>query len=159
MFLLSLSCLCTFISIIYRRMFSPFFLCSGGEKTGIPFLDVKHEIEMYIRSLKLPYNVFLHTCYFYENLVSKGGNKRVQADSEHGLIFSTPLPKDLPIPMISAFDIGRIAAEVLMNPDKFTSKTRIFLFLKFIQMANRFQLLEILLLVSNLWRLSKKQVE
>jgi hypothetical protein len=57
---------------------------SGGERTGLPFLDVIYKIEQYARSLQLPFAVFLHTVFFYENLITKKGSKRVTADQ--GLI-------------------------------------------------------------------------
>jgi hypothetical protein len=36
-------------------------------------------------------------------------------------VFSTPLPEDLQIPMISVTDIGRIASAAALHPEKFSS--------------------------------------
>lgn len=95
-----------------------YLVFSGGEKTNIPLFDVKFDIEQHIRSLDIPRTVFLHTCFFYENLVTKKGTKRVEVGQE-GLIFCTPLPPNLKIPMISSRDIGRIAAVAILYPDRF----------------------------------------
>ncbi len=96
---------------------------SGGEKIGIGFLDTKHEIEAYMKSLELKHAVYLHTAFFYENLVMKKGMKRVDSSDEHSIHFSGGLPHDLRIPMIAVEDIGRIAGHILLNMPNFSRTT------------------------------------
>jgi hypothetical protein len=57
-----------------------YLIFSGGEQTGLPFMDIKYEIEQYMRTLNIEYEVYLHTVYFYENFISKKGSKRVESN-------------------------------------------------------------------------------
>jgi hypothetical protein len=66
--------------------------------------------------------VYLHTAFFYENVATKRGTKRVRVtrDPQDGHVtqyaFSIPLLQDMRIPFISPMDIGRVAATVLLAP-------------------------------------------
>ena len=41
----------------------------------IPFLDVKYEIEKYIKNLDLEFSVYLHTCFFSRKFGDKKGTR------------------------------------------------------------------------------------
>jgi hypothetical protein len=120
---------------------------SGGEQVlDVPFLNIKYRIEKYFRdtvcaSKAVRRCTFLHTAYFYENLVSKKGTKRISTDGRAGTVrFATPLRADEKIPMIFSSDIGtklktmmlvcshsfvpgKIAADALLHPGRL-SKAR-----------------------------------
>jgi len=95
---------------------------SGGERIGVDTMDNKIKIEEYLRTLPLPHVVYLHTAFFFENVATKRGTKRVRVtrDPRQGHItqytFSIPLLQDMRIPFISPTDIGRVAATVLLAP-------------------------------------------
>lgn len=95
---------------------------SGGERIGVDAMDNKIKIEEYLRTLPLPHVVYLHTAFFFENVATKRGTKRVRVtrDPQGGHItqyaFSIPLLQDMRIPFISPTDIGRVGATVLLAP-------------------------------------------
>ena len=94
---------------------------SGGERTGIPLLDAKADIEdvgrQVLRSSDTGLRcVFLHSSFFMENTLIKGNHKRYRLSSDgRRYELSLPLPFDRRIAMISAKDIGNIAAQILLN--------------------------------------------
>ena len=91
---------------------------SGGERTGIHLLDAKADIEdvgrQVLRSTDI-WCVFLHSSFFMENILIKGKHKRYRSLSAKHYELSLPLPIDRRIAMISAWDIGNIAAKLLLN--------------------------------------------
>ena len=91
---------------------------SGGERTGIHLLDAKADIEdigrQVLRSTDIRC-VFLHSSFFMENILIKGKHKRYRSLSAKHYELSLPLPIDRRIAMISAWDIGNIAAKLLLN--------------------------------------------
>ena len=91
---------------------------SGGERTGIHLLDAKADIEEIGRTILKGTGikcVFLHSSFFMENLLIKGKHKRYRLLSSNHYELSLPLPIDRRIAMISARDIGNIAAQILLN--------------------------------------------
>jgi len=104
---------------------------SGGQRTGIDVLDVKAKIESEMREIwsqsqeakrHLQWVLFLHSSFFYENLLTKSGTKRVHRSETdaNSILFKAPLPSNLAVPMVSATDIGRAAGYALLNSDKFS---------------------------------------
>ncbi len=52
---------------------------SGGERIGVDAMDNKAKIEESLRALPLPGKlVVLHTAFFYENVATKRGTRRVR---------------------------------------------------------------------------------
>mmetsp|Transcript_13972 Transcript_13972/g.23304 ORF Transcript_13972/g.23304 Transcript_13972/m.23304 type:complete len:337 (-) Transcript_13972:559-1569(-) len=93
---------------------------SGGERIGVDAMDNKADIEDYLRTLDLPWIVYIHAAFFFENIATKRGTKRVKISKDGSqYTFSIPLKKDMPIPFIASSDIGRFAAYILCNRDKF----------------------------------------
>ena len=91
---------------------------SGGERTGIHLLDAKADIEDIGRQVLKSTGiqcVFLHSAFFMENLLIKGKHKRYRLLSAKHYELSLPLPIYRRIAMISARDIGNIAAKILLN--------------------------------------------
>lgn len=70
-------------------------------------------LEDAIGRLDIPEVVFLRAGWFMENF-AKGLNFAAQAASG---VFATPFRADRPLPMVSADDVGRRAAELLMSPE------------------------------------------
>lgn len=56
----------------------PLVVFSGGERIGVDAMDNKIKIEEYLRGLPLRKAVYLHTAFFYENLATKRGTRRVK---------------------------------------------------------------------------------
>eukprot|EP00035_Acanthoeca_spectabilis_P036037 m.37446 g.37446 ORF g.37446 m.37446 type:complete len:405 (+) comp7699_c0_seq1:36-1250(+) len=104
---------------------------SGGAPTGIQELDAKARIEAHLRTLPINQTLFLHSSFFYENLVTKAGIPRVAAcerasspqggnkEVPLGVTFTNPLPHKLPVVMHSAGDLGRAAAAAALDPARF----------------------------------------
>ena len=99
---------------------------SGGEKTRVESLNAKADIETYARSLLEKQSsqdddnnkrslccTFLHTSFFYENLITKNQQPRYRVTDDGRFVFSLPLAADQEIAMIGARDIGRIAGRLL----------------------------------------------
>lgn len=80
---------------------------SGGESMGIDEMDNKSKIENYLRSLPLKKVIYLHIAFFYEEIVTKRGTKRVQLIKDpEKYIFSIPLKENQKVAFISSYDIG-----------------------------------------------------
>jgi len=97
-----------------------FIVFQGGEPTGIDELDNKPKIESYFRSLNFGASqslLFLRGSFFFENVVTKRRTKRVEALTRDGssLKFSIPLRADNRIPMVSVTDIGKVAAQLIIE--------------------------------------------
>lgn len=54
---------------------------SGGPRSGIAPLDAKADVEDHLRTLPLARAIFVHSSFFFENLVAKGGEPRLAACS------------------------------------------------------------------------------
>ena len=106
---------------------------SGGQRTGIDVLDTKSKIEDEMRTVfasqrslsHLRRVLFLHSSFFYENLLTKVGTKRVFSLDDGSVLFKAPLPKDISIPMVSSYDIGRAAAYAFLHPEELEPYSRI----------------------------------
>lgn len=85
--------------------------------TGIPHFESKFELENYIKSKNLNYTI-LRIASFYENHLFP----RVVSDIAKGKYFS-PLHKMCKLQMIGVDDIGKIAAAVIANNEKYNNKT------------------------------------
>lgn len=85
--------------------------------TGVPHFDSKFEIENYIKSKNLNYTV-LRPASFYENHLFP----RVANDIMKGKYVS-PLNKTCKQQLIGIEDIGKIAAAVIVNKEKYNHKT------------------------------------
>lgn len=86
-------------------------------ETGIPHFESKFELENYIKSKNLNYSI-LRPASFYENHLIP----RVASDIAKGKYFS-PLHKSCKQQMIGVDDIGKIAAAVIANKEKYIHKT------------------------------------
>jgi hypothetical protein len=103
---------------------------SSGVRTALPMLNVKADLEDLLRTIPLKHQVFLQSSFFFENLVVKGGRPRVQCEwsSDTALLpssmtFSSPFPADFAVVMHSARDIGRIAAQILLQSTSSSSSS------------------------------------
>ncbi len=85
--------------------------------TTIPHFDSKFELEHYIKSKNLNYTI-LRPASFYENHLFP----RVANDIKNGKYIS-PLHKMCKQQMIGVDDIGKIAAAVISNKEKYNNKT------------------------------------
>lgn len=83
----------------------------GAERhTGIGHFETKRRVEEYITEQKAPATV-VRPVYFMENLL----HAVTVEDGE--IVIRQPLAADVPLQMISARDIGEVAAEVLLGAD------------------------------------------
>lgn len=89
----------------------------ADQNTGIPHFESKFELENYIKSKNLIYTI-LRPASFYENHLFP----RVANDIKKGRYFS-PLNKMINQQMIGVDDIGKIAAAVFSNKEKYINKT------------------------------------
>lgn len=90
---------------------------SSGPPTGVDFLDIKNNIEAYIASLGFPYQIFLHSGFYYDNLIIKGGQPRLhcqQSGSMYEVTLSSPFPEYLPCIMHAASSIGKTGQNVML---------------------------------------------
>ena len=85
--------------------------------TGVPHFESKFILENYIKSKNLNYSI-LRPASFYENHLFP----RVTNDIMKGKYIS-PLNKACKQQMIGVDDIGKIAAAVLSNREKYINKT------------------------------------
>lgn len=85
--------------------------------TNVPHFESKFEIENYIKSKNLDYTI-LRPASFYENHLFP----RVANDIKKGKYIS-PLNKSCKQQMIGIDDIGKIAATVISNKEKYNNKT------------------------------------
>lgn len=85
--------------------------------TGIPHFESKFELENYIKSKNLNYTI-LRLASFYENHLFP----RVVSDIAKGKYIS-PLHKMCKLQMIGVDDIGKIAATIISNKEKYYYKT------------------------------------
>ncbi len=85
--------------------------------TDIPHFDSKFELENYIKSKSLNYSI-IRPASFYENHLYP----RVANDIKKGKYIS-PLDKKCNQQMIGVDDIGKIAAAIISNKEKYNHKT------------------------------------
>ena len=86
-------------------------------ETGIPHFESKYEIEKHIRSSNINYTI-LRPASFYENHLHPQVAKGIKKGK-----YVTPLNKTCKQQMIGVDDIGKIAAHVILNPQKYLNKT------------------------------------
>ncbi|MGW1755062.1 NmrA/HSCARG family protein [Streptomyces mirabilis] len=84
--------------------------------TGIPHFDSKHRIELHLRSLGIPWTV-IAPGVFMDNYTGEWTMSGLREGR-----FALPLPADLPLPFISAADIGAFAALALRHPEEFAGR-------------------------------------
>jgi uncharacterized protein YbjT (DUF2867 family) len=85
----------------------------GAERhTGIPHFDSKREVEEYLIARGLS-TTFVRPVFFMDNFAQF----LIPAIVEETLVVRLPLPPDVPLQMISAEDVGTVAAAVTLNPD------------------------------------------
>jgi uncharacterized protein YbjT (DUF2867 family) len=90
---------------------------AGADKnTGIPHFDSKHEVEKHIRFLNLPHTI-VGPVYVMENLFYP-----MHLDTLKQGTYALPLPADRVLQQIALEDIGRFAAHVIENREKFLGK-------------------------------------
>lgn len=71
--------------------------------TGIPHFESKYRVEQYIASIGLPATI-IRPVFFMENLRAQVQDGRV--------VLALPLPDGIPMQMVAAADIGRVASAV-----------------------------------------------
>ena len=86
----------------------------GAERhTGIPHFESKRRIEEYLAALQLPATI-LRPVFFMDNFLKFAAPQ----EEDGALVLRLPLPADVPLQMISADDIGNVAASVLIDPSQ-----------------------------------------
>lgn len=99
----------------------PHFLYSsvvGADlQTGIPHFESKLKIEAHIKQLRLPYTILRPTS-FYENFLIT----QVRSRLVNGKLVS-PIDKNIVQQFISTEDIGRISAQIFINPGQYEGRT------------------------------------
>ena len=85
--------------------------------TGVPHFESKNILEKYIKSRDIKYTI-LRPASFVENFLNPDVSKRIIKGK---LIM--PLKKDVVQQLISTEDIGKIAAQVILNPTNYQNKT------------------------------------
>ncbi|ELP61352.1 NmrA/HSCARG family protein [Streptomyces turgidiscabies] len=84
--------------------------------TGIPHFDTKHQVELRLRKLGIPWTV-IAPGLFMDNYTGEWTLSGLREGR-----FALPLPADLALPFIPAADIGAFAALVLRDPEKFAGR-------------------------------------
>jgi uncharacterized protein YbjT (DUF2867 family) len=83
----------------------------GAERdTGIPHFESKYEVEKYLQGLDIKVSV-VRPVFFMENLSFTAA---VENDE---IVVRLPMPDGIPLQMVSVRDIGRAAADALVNPE------------------------------------------
>lgn len=85
--------------------------------TGVPHFDSKFELENYIKSKNLDHTI-LRPASFYENHLMPQVANGIKKGK-----FVSPLKKSCTQQMIGVDDIGKIAAKVITNKEKYKGKT------------------------------------
>ena len=90
----------------------------GAERhTGIPHFESKRLVEEHLEGLGLA-TAFVRPTFFMDNFA------RWAPTVEDGeLVVRLPLPAGIPLQMVAARDIGRVAATVLLHPDRLPGGT------------------------------------
>ena len=104
-----------------REMNVPFILYSsviGADSgSGIPHWESKNEIEQHLKNSGIPHAI-IRPSYFFQNFFIPDVHKRIVKGK-----LVTPVKKDKVQQYISTEDVGRIAAHILMNKQKYTGRT------------------------------------
>lgn len=89
----------------------------GAERhTGIPHFDSKRDVEEYLVARGLP-TTFVRPVFFMDNFA-----QFMTPTMEDGtLMVRMPLPPGIPLQMITAEDVGAVAAAAALNPDRVPS--------------------------------------
>jgi len=90
-------------------------VASADKNTGIVHFDSKYTIEEFIRSIDLPYTI-IRPVFFMDNFFM------MKEQIDQGNISNAILP-DVPLQMLASNDIGRIAAKVFEDREKFLGKS------------------------------------
>lgn len=86
----------------------------GAERqTGIPHFESKRRVEEHLESLGLQ-TTFLRPTFFMDNFASFSRPR----EEDGTLVIRLPIPDGVPLQMVSARDIGRVAATALLHPDR-----------------------------------------
>ncbi|MCX2718114.1 NmrA/HSCARG family protein [Lentiprolixibacter aurantiacus] len=86
-------------------------------KTGIPHFESKNEIEHYIKATGLNHTVLRPVSFFENDLIPQA------ASSIRKGKFTTPLKRSCKQQLIGVDHIGKIAAQVISQPEKYSGKT------------------------------------
>ena len=81
-----------------------------------PHFDAKHQVEEHLKKSGLSYTI-LRPAWFMENFLSN----RYLSSIKEGVL-SMPLRPDRTLELVSASDVGRVAAEAFTVPDKLTER-------------------------------------
>ena len=104
-----------------KEMNVPYILYSsviGADSgSGIPNWESKNEIEKHLKASGIPYSI-IRPASFFQNFLLPDVRKRIVKGK-----LVTPVRKDKVQQFISTNDVGRIAAHVLMNKEKYISRT------------------------------------
>jgi len=88
----------------------------GGYR--VPHFDGKGEVDAYMKKLSFPKLTLLYTSFYLENLT--GAMKPAPVPGSCGpcqtYMIAMPVPKEWELPVVSAADIGRTAANLLLKP-------------------------------------------
>jgi uncharacterized protein YbjT (DUF2867 family) len=89
---------------------------SADQGTGIPHFDSVAEVEETVDDLGVP-RTFLRPVFFFQNL-------EPSAEDITGGTLAQPLAEGVPLQMIDVDDVGRVAAQVLADPDTYVGEAR-----------------------------------
>jgi uncharacterized protein YbjT (DUF2867 family) len=103
-----------------RRAAVPHFVYSSvagaAERTGIPHFDSKHEVERYVKDLRLPATI-LGPTYFMENLRAPATLESLKEG-----VLSMALPPHRGLQMVALEDLAAFTALVLELPEDFIGR-------------------------------------
>ncbi len=91
-------------------------VASANLGTGIPHFDSKHEVEVHIRKLGIPWTI-VGPVFFMENLLGPMFIQGLRAGT-----LSMPLPASRPLQLVSVEDIAGFVRVVLERPSEFQEK-------------------------------------
>ncbi len=89
---------------------------SADQSTGVPHFDSKYEVEKMLAASGLGHTI-LRPAYFMENVLGQSSLERLRAGT-----FALPMSPDRLLQQVCAPDYGQVAAEVLLNPDRFIGR-------------------------------------
>ena len=90
----------------------------GAERhTGIPHFESKRRVEEHLEGLGLR-AAFVRPAFFMDNF-----SRSAPTVEDGELVVRLPLPAGVPLQMIAVRDVGRVAAAVLLDPDRVPSGT------------------------------------
>ena len=90
----------------------------GAERhTGIPHFESKRRVEEHLEGLGLR-TAFVRPAFFMDNF-----SQSAPTVEDGELVVRLPLPAGVPLQMIAVRDVGRVAAAVLLDPDRVPAGT------------------------------------